>query len=220
MSRRVSRGLNARVHSYHWLCVGSSAQRTKHLLTVGPGLARKRPKTVTPVDYHSHLSGRLRQVDRERVPQAELARLVSRGRNSSLPLVRPLERGSSSRTGRESQLLVWLGHASLGVAHLTEGLHQDTSLWWLEQPSARDLSGAMRDSPGGDFDTLISARDQSFPRTLLQEDDRDDGPCEDGNEACPACGRPMRLLDRRDKPSWFDIMTSMHRPRWYGHDSL
>ena len=47
----------------------------------------------------------------------------------------------------------------------------------------------------------------------------DDSPCTDGVE-CPICGGPMRLVDRRDKPSWADIMTSAYRPRWYGHDSL
>ena len=58
-----------------------------------------------------------------------------------------------------------------------------------------------------------------FSPELLQEDDSGDGQCED-DEACPLCGRPMRLLNRVDKPSWLDILTSAYRPRWYGHDSL
>ena len=43
--------------------------------------------------------------------------------------------------------------------------------------------------------------------------------CEEG-EKCPVCGGEMRLIDRREKLSWREIMTSPYRPSWYGHDSL
>jgi hypothetical protein len=33
---------------------------------------------------------------------------------------------------------------------------------------------------------------------------------------CPSCGRELRLIDRREKPSWSDVMDSpIHRPTWY-----
>ena len=53
-------------------------------------------------------------------------------------------------------------------------------------------------------------------RLLVQGSDGDDSEC----EQCPSCGRPMRLVDRRDKLSWSEIMTSSRRPDWYGHDTL
>jgi hypothetical protein len=42
-----------------------------------------------------------------------------------------------------------------------------------------------------------------------------------GDEAkCPVCGAEMRLIDCREKPSWRDILSSPHRPRWYERDTL
>jgi hypothetical protein len=65
----------------------------------------------------------------------------------------------------------------------------------------------------------LSPHATEFAPDILLEGDRGDGQCQDGKE-CPVCGGPMRLIDRREKPSWLDILTSVYRPRWYGHDSL
>jgi hypothetical protein len=32
---------------------------------------------------------------------------------------------------------------------------------------------------------------------------------------CPCCGRKLCLIDHREKPSWYDIMNSPARPKWY-----
>ena len=37
---------------------------------------------------------------------------------------------------------------------------------------------------------------------------------------CPCCGSPMKLVGRREKPSWSDIMNSPQRPSWYARDHL
>ena len=68
-------------------------------------------------------------------------------------------------------------------------------------------------SPGAkEFDPPFFLKPES------DESDESDG-CEDGTK-CPVCGGAMRLIDRREKPSWREIMSSPRRPSWYGHDSL
>jgi len=35
------------------------------------------------------------------------------------------------------------------------------------------------------------------------------------HKACPMCGRELRLIDVREKPSWYEVMNSSSRPSWY-----
>ena len=34
---------------------------------------------------------------------------------------------------------------------------------------------------------------------------------------CPRCNEPMQCVVYTDRPSWRDIMSSPHRPKWYEH---
>jgi len=34
-------------------------------------------------------------------------------------------------------------------------------------------------------------------------------------EVCPLCGGELRLIDSREKPSWYDVLNSPFRPSWY-----
>ena len=38
---------------------------------------------------------------------------------------------------------------------------------------------------------------------------------EEPREVCPLCGRELRLIDSREKPSWYDVLNSPFRPSWY-----
>jgi len=62
----------------------------------------------------------------------------------------------------------------------------------------------------------LSADATEFNIFLLLEHDADACDTCGDEETCPVCGGEMRLIDRRKKPSWRDILSSRHRPGWYG----